>query len=547
MSTRPSIKYRCVAVFLLTGYLYGTTASQPPLPPYSLGILCSNSCYTAWADDGFCDDGGPGSTLPLCAYGTDCTDCGLRSSSGAPSPPPPNPPPSPPIPPFSPGGALCSNTCSWEDFDGSPISAAGDGLCDDGGPGSLYTSTCEYGTDCTDCGIRDASGAPPTPPPPNVFTTTAGVVLGIVLIVSLVLVGVVSAFYTKLSSGSTRFTFEQLHQWEVETGGKHWCQRYRVKASRLLIQWLCIENTFALSVEVTNAMAAASDDPLVPFALATVINGFMVALELWEYCRMRQGVERSRLDSFLFGDWDSTPRSVWAKYAERISLLNQLLFNIAGWLIYATLPLVQPQGYIDRFGDSGGNAQLLAAGAAGMTSYVSEVKNAAGLLSLGEILGFPLLVNWIFDWLQPRIEDGLTQATNIKKRVPEWVRIGPLASPDAYRARDFLLSNLTIYLSAFLYACLIFKRKVCEPFGGVGSASAQSEGLCRNAPESLFEFTKAPSVAIPVYAISVFVVLIVICTARCKVTGRVFVPSTSTDHRGISSPAEQSSVTTFAA
>ena len=90
---------------------------------------------------------------------------------------------------------------------------------------------------------------------PPTCSTTAGVVFGIVLIVSMVLVGVVSAFYTKLSSGSTRFTFEQLHQWEVETGGKHWCQRYRVKASRLLIQWLCIENTFALSVEVTNAMA----------------------------------------------------------------------------------------------------------------------------------------------------------------------------------------------------------------------------------------------------------------------------------------------------
>lgn len=41
-------------------------------------------------------------------------------------------------------GELCSNTCSY----------AGDGDCDDGGPGSDF-SLCEYGTDCEDCGCRD--------------------------------------------------------------------------------------------------------------------------------------------------------------------------------------------------------------------------------------------------------------------------------------------------------------------------------------------------------------------------------------------------------
>jgi hypothetical protein len=45
------------------------------------------------------------------------------------------------------GGAgdriFCTDTCS----------TAYDGLCDDGGPGSLY-SVCEYGTDCNDCGAR---------------------------------------------------------------------------------------------------------------------------------------------------------------------------------------------------------------------------------------------------------------------------------------------------------------------------------------------------------------------------------------------------------
>ena len=40
-------------------------------------------------------------------------------------------------------GGICDNTCEW----------AGDGECDDGGPGSLY-SICEYGSDCSDCGTR---------------------------------------------------------------------------------------------------------------------------------------------------------------------------------------------------------------------------------------------------------------------------------------------------------------------------------------------------------------------------------------------------------
>ena len=46
---------------------------------------CTNECIVA--NDGYCDDGGPGATLSLCALGTDCIDCNR---------PPPPPPPSPP-------------------------------------------------------------------------------------------------------------------------------------------------------------------------------------------------------------------------------------------------------------------------------------------------------------------------------------------------------------------------------------------------------------------------------------------------------------------
>ncbi|MCO6437712.1 MAG: C1 family peptidase [Phycisphaerae bacterium] len=85
--------------------------------------LCSDLCIFAF--DGECDDGGPGADYNVCAFGTDCFDCGVRGDdSGV--------------------DMLCNDTCRY----------AGDGECDDGGPGADY-AVCEYGTDCTDCGSRD--------------------------------------------------------------------------------------------------------------------------------------------------------------------------------------------------------------------------------------------------------------------------------------------------------------------------------------------------------------------------------------------------------
>jgi hypothetical protein len=57
-------------------------APSPPPPDTDSG--CSNTCEGGnpdWADDGQCDDGGPGSAnngAENCAYGTDCSDCGRR-------------------------------------------------------------------------------------------------------------------------------------------------------------------------------------------------------------------------------------------------------------------------------------------------------------------------------------------------------------------------------------------------------------------------------------------------------------------------------------
>jgi len=90
--------------------------------------LCSDSCE--YAGDGVCDDGGPGAQYEDCAYGTDCGDCGTRGPSN------------PPTGPTQPVGS-CSDSCEY----------AGDGVCDDGGPGAEYED-CAYGTDCGDCGPR---------------------------------------------------------------------------------------------------------------------------------------------------------------------------------------------------------------------------------------------------------------------------------------------------------------------------------------------------------------------------------------------------------
>jgi hypothetical protein len=106
---------------------------------YEEGPGCTNTCIDA--SDGYCDDGGPDSDFDICAYGTDCNDCGPRTDT-APGEEPITPPitAEPPTEEEYPG---CTNTCR----------DAYDGVCDDGGEGSQF-SICPYGTDCDDCGPR---------------------------------------------------------------------------------------------------------------------------------------------------------------------------------------------------------------------------------------------------------------------------------------------------------------------------------------------------------------------------------------------------------
>jgi hypothetical protein len=149
-------------------------APPPPAPPPSppaqpvAPAICMNTC--AYAFDSTCSDGGPGSELSYCAYGTDCLDCGPR---------PVLPPPSP-APPAFPGGVItCLDTCAPSPpFSGGTYYAS-NGICEDGGPGSS-AAWCRLGTDCTDCGPR--STYRPPPPPPRAPQCSNGLPLDLVLV-----------------------------------------------------------------------------------------------------------------------------------------------------------------------------------------------------------------------------------------------------------------------------------------------------------------------------------------------------------------------------
>ena len=59
----------------------GAPASLPLLPAGAM--ICDETCAGGPDDkskDGECDDGGPGAEWDHCEYGTDCEDCGARTT-----------------------------------------------------------------------------------------------------------------------------------------------------------------------------------------------------------------------------------------------------------------------------------------------------------------------------------------------------------------------------------------------------------------------------------------------------------------------------------
>ena len=107
---------------LLSESSSGESASGESASGESEGCnLCSDLCTGDTGDgsgrsagqdaNGMCQDGGPGSEIPTCDYGTDCSDCGPRCPLPSPPPAPPVAPPPPASPPPTPR-AVCKPAAS---------------------------------------------------------------------------------------------------------------------------------------------------------------------------------------------------------------------------------------------------------------------------------------------------------------------------------------------------------------------------------------------------------------------------------------------------
>ena len=68
----------CNPAFVHVGHFLTPTSSSHRQLQYT---LCTDTCSSA--KNNICSDGGANSVGSSCAYGTDCTDCSYRSSTGA--------------------------------------------------------------------------------------------------------------------------------------------------------------------------------------------------------------------------------------------------------------------------------------------------------------------------------------------------------------------------------------------------------------------------------------------------------------------------------
>ena len=115
-------------------------ASPPPSPPTG---MCSESCQ--YPSDDTCDDGGSGSQFSICAYGSDCTDCGTRSTGTG----------------SSSGSTTCVDASSTGFTIGGNSASCSQLLdhCDDATHGATIQAVCPL--TCDSCWT--ASAAPPPP------------------------------------------------------------------------------------------------------------------------------------------------------------------------------------------------------------------------------------------------------------------------------------------------------------------------------------------------------------------------------------------------
>ena len=127
----------------------------PPSPAPSPATSCEDSCSGIsllgitgdYTSDGDCDDGGPGAVYSACRIGTDCADCGARSTNESSTN-------DPSTDTTSTSTLLTRLACLLSSEDSCEYSF--DGTCDEGGTFAY----CRTGTDCTDC--HPSASPPPT-------------------------------------------------------------------------------------------------------------------------------------------------------------------------------------------------------------------------------------------------------------------------------------------------------------------------------------------------------------------------------------------------
>jgi hypothetical protein len=74
--------FGCNSVLGIEEATFDPTVGASGSGPGEGATLCLDTCGNGdWAGDGVCDDGGPGHDYAACSFGTDCSDCGVRTAT----------------------------------------------------------------------------------------------------------------------------------------------------------------------------------------------------------------------------------------------------------------------------------------------------------------------------------------------------------------------------------------------------------------------------------------------------------------------------------
>ena len=278
------------------------------------------------------------------------------------------------------------------------------------------------------------------------------------------------------------------------------------------VNWICVENLLELMTEVANLLAATSENPFMPFVVSFALNIIMIVMERIEYQMDKkiQGNEPSRWHVFMFGRWKSTSKLFWGKRTARIALLFQFCMNLTCVACFISFSLV-PEG-----ASEGDFVSVL--------SIQNQVKNFHGLLTIVEALFAPTL-------LDPLLEQCGCDGDDCKSSALANVRISIFASSRDkayhYRAKDFVLSNLSILIGTYVYMSVTFRDAACRnrddrpgtsPWGPE-YADSDREHCLKFVSANLWDFDKFDSLGEYIGSgvgtlFTVVCILVVLCLAK---------------------------------